>query len=116
MMHTQQGEPPRRQVDNSNAEARRAIAHTLGRLSSWRLDLARFQGMAERRFTEADRQAMLARCAAIEGELMMARTDLLLGLADTPRRVTANSRVVDVERALDDVQSAVARLRARLTQ
>ena len=72
--------------------------------------------MAERRFTEADRKAMLERCAAIEGELMMVRTDLIVGLADAPQKVAGNSRVVDVERALDNIEAAVEALRQKLTQ
>ena len=109
-------EPRRRQMDHSNADARHAIAQTLSHFSSWRLDLATFAAQAERRFSAADREAILDRCAVIETELMSARTDLILTLADAPQRVTANSRVVDVERALDDVEAAVARLRRRLTQ
>jgi hypothetical protein len=35
---------------------------------------------------------------------------------DAPQKVTAHSRVVDVERALDDVERAVRALRGRLTQ
>jgi hypothetical protein len=106
----------RRMMDHSNADARRAIAHTLGRFNDWRLDLARFQGMAERRFTEMERLGMLERCADIEGELMLARTDLIVGLADAPQKVAGHSRVVDVERALDNISTAVDALRKKLTQ
>jgi hypothetical protein len=109
-------EPRRRVMDHSNADARRAIADTLERFGSWRLDLARFQGMAERRFTDAERRAMLERCTDIEDELTAARTDLLEGLADAPQNVAGHSRVVDVERALDNIADAVAALRRRLTQ
>ena len=72
--------------------------------------------MAERRFNEAERKAMLERCAAIEGELLMARTDLIEGLADAPQKVAGHSRVVDVERALDNIETAVEALRKRLSQ
>ena len=109
-------EPRRRQIDRSNAEARRAVADTLAQFASWRLDLARFQCIIDRHSTEAERRVMLERCAAIEDELLMARTELIASLADAPHKVTGNSRVVDVERALDDVEATVARLRRRLTQ
>lgn len=107
-------EPRQRQMDHSNVDARKAIAETLARFGAWRVDLSRFAGKVERRFSDAERAAMLARCATIEGELLMARTDLLLGLADAPQKVVGHSRVVDVERALDNVAAAVGELRAKL--
>jgi hypothetical protein len=108
--------PRRRVVDNSNGQARQAIAATLEQFAAWRRDLAHFDAQVDRHFSAADRERMLARCAQIEGELLAARTDLLAGLMDAPQKVTAHSRVVDVERALDDVERAVRALRGRLTQ
>jgi hypothetical protein len=43
-----------------------------------------------------------------------ARTDILLALADTPARLAGHSRVVDVERALDSVDTAVRAVELRL--
>lgn len=107
-------EPVRRQTDTSNAEARGAIQATLAQFSAWRSDLARYAVQVERRLTEAERAAMLARCDEIERQLLEARTDLLIGLADAPQKVAGHSRVGDVEKALDGVAANVAQLRQRL--
>ena len=115
-MQLEQGEGKRRVVDTSNGDARRAVADTLAKFGPWRLDLARFQGFVERRFTDADRRQILARCAEIEAELLAARTELIVALAEAPQKVAGHSRVVDVERALDNIEAGVKALRAKLTQ
>ena len=110
-----QSEPRKRRVmDTSNAQARQALADVLTRFADWRDDLARIQARMERRYSAADRADMLARCAAIEDGLMAARTELLLTLADAPQRVAGNSRVVDVERALDNIETVVKAVRRKL--
>lgn len=106
--------PHKRKMDTSNGDARRAVKETLAQFSSWRLDLARFAVLAERQSSTANRKAILARCAQIESELLEARTDLIIGLANAPRKVAGHSRVVDVERALDNIEMAVAKLRGQL--
>lgn len=104
----------RRAIDTSNGEARRAVQTTLSQFNAWRLDLARFAVLSQRRSDEPTRTRMLERCGEIERELLEARTELIIGLADAPRKVAGNSRVVDVERALDNVETALATLREQL--
>lgn len=104
----------KRQTDTSNAEVRRAIATSWSRFSPWRNDIAHFNALAERGASAPDRDKMLARCAAIETELLATRTDLIVNLAGSPAPVAGHSRVVDVERALDNIEQAVSELRQRL--
>ena len=104
----------RRRADQSNVRARAAVAATLERFDDWRRHLAIFEVSAERRSSPDERAAMLAHCARIERELASARTDLLLSLADAPRPVAGHSRVVDVEKALDSIELALARVRRKL--
>lgn len=113
-MELESGEPRKRQMDTSNGEARRAVKATLARFDGWRLDLARFSAQADRGFGEQMRQAMLKRCSEIDAEVQETRTDLLINLADAPQRVAGHSRVVDVERALDNIDLDVAKLRRKL--
>jgi hypothetical protein len=115
-MQLEQGEHKRRVMDTSNGDARRAVADTLAQFNAWRLDLATYSALAERRFSAAEREKMLARCAAIEEELLAARTELIVSLAEAPQKVAGHSRVVDVEKALDNIEAGVAALRAKLTQ
>ena len=106
----------RRVMDTSNGDAKRAVAETLAQFGPWRVDLAQFMAHVERGISSADREKMLARCAAIEDELLAARTELIVGLAEAPRKVAGHSRVVDVEKALDNIEAGVKALRAKLTQ
>ena len=105
----------RRKTDTSNAEARRAIEASWSLFTPWRSDIAHFTAHTERGASEEDRAMMLARCAAIEKELLAVRTDLIANLAGSPRKVAGHSRVVDVENALDNIEQAVSRLRQKLT-
>ncbi len=116
--HEQELEPLKkhRVMDTSGADARRAIAETVAQFGPWRFDLARFSALAERQFSAAERQMMLRRCAEIETQLLAARTELIASLADAPRKVAGHSRVVDVERALDNIEDSVKRLRRKLMQ
>ncbi|MGV3490777.1 MAG: hypothetical protein ACO1OG_05575 [Devosia sp.] len=106
--------PRRRMSDTSNADARRAIADTVGLFSGWRSDLARFNVKTERRFSTAERLEMLERCAGIAGEVQEARVALLEDLMEAPRRVVGHSRVADVEKALDGVEATLAEIERRL--
>ena len=104
----------RRRTDQSNVKARAAVAATLDRFGAWRRRLAVFEVSAERRFSPEERAAMLAQCVQIERELAAARTELLLSLADAPQPVAGHSRVVDVEKALDNIETALAGVRRKL--
>ena len=64
----------------------------------------------------SNRAALTDDCAAIRSEVLAARTDILLALADAPARIAGHSRVVDVERALDSVDVAVKAVEQRLRQ
>lgn len=54
-------------------------------------------------------------CARIEDEIRMSRTEVILELAEAPRKVTSNSRVVDIERAFDNVEAALRDAKLALT-
>jgi hypothetical protein len=101
-------------MDTSNADARRALADMLTRFPAWRDDLCRFQAHVERRSTEAERQHIMNRCAEIEGEVMASRTELIMLFADAPPRLAGNSRVVDMERALDNIDVMLRNVRRAL--
>lgn len=116
-MSEQQDEPrARRAIDTSNREARQAVEPTVEQFHAWRSALAMLAVRAERRFRDADRQAMLERCAEIEGEIAGARSGLRAGLAEASEKVAGHSRVADVERALDGIEAAVRELRKKLGQ
>lgn len=103
-----------RVMDHSNRDARRAAA-TLEQFARWQLDLAQFHAQADRRLSDRARQSMLLRCTEIDMEVLKARTSLIIDLAEAPPTIAGNSRVVDVERALDRIQSSVEELRSKLT-
>ena len=101
-------------VDTSNKDARLAVVDLLERFSTWREDLARYAAQVKRDGTRAEIETILQRCDDIERDLMDARTELLNRLADAPQRVAGNSRVVDLERALDNTEASVNALRQQL--
>jgi len=105
-----------RKVDTSNAYARRAVRDILVRFDDWRKDLARFSAYVERCYTDAERATILERCQAIDEEMMEACTELTINLADAPPRVAGNSRIVDVERALDNTGASLKALRVQLSK
>jgi hypothetical protein len=70
---------------------------------------------AQRRVSTTDRLRMVGRCGEIEGEIINARTDILLHLVDAPRKVTSNTKVTDAERALDNLLGSVVNVRRLLT-
>jgi hypothetical protein len=104
----------RRIVDTSNGDARRAIQATLALFPSWRADLAAFAVRVERNYSASERELMLQRCRAISDGVQSARVSLIETLMDAPQRVAGNSRITDVERALDNIDAAVRQLRERL--
>jgi hypothetical protein len=102
------------QTTNPNLVVREALEPTLAQFNGWRSDLASFAVRAQRHAGDRDRQKMLERCAAIEDELRTARTDILLELAEAPRTIAGHSRVADVEKALDSIETALRDVRRRL--
>ena len=57
---------------------------------------------------------MLRRCDEIAREIADVRGDLILDLAEAPQPVAGHSRVVDIEKALDNIETALRDVRARL--
>jgi hypothetical protein len=60
------------------------------------------------RLSPDDLTDMAKECSLIATAIAEARTDLIIELAEAPAKVTGHSRVVDAERALDNVEAALA--------
>ena len=54
------------------------------------------------------------RCQEIEREIADVRTDLIVNLAEAPQRVSGHSRVVDIEKALDNLERSLGAVRAQI--
>jgi hypothetical protein len=100
---------------NPNAIVRDALEPTLTLFNAWRSDVASMAVRADRHAGDRDRRAMLERCAAIEDEVLAARTDLILELGEAPQAIAGHSRVADVEKALDNIEMALKDLERRLS-
>jgi hypothetical protein len=110
-LHQESG-PRGRAMDRSNQDARKAVSIVLERFTPWRLAIARMTGRAGMStLSPRDLATMAEACSMIAKGIAEARTDLIIELADAPLKVTSHSRVVDAERALDNVESALADLR-----
>jgi hypothetical protein len=110
-------QPRRRAMDHTNQHARKAVAEVLQRFTPWRQTIAHMSGGLQLgRVNAIDRDRMLDDCKKIEAEIAEARIDLLLQLADAPAKLTGHSRVVDAERALDNVEASLAQLRRLIAQ
>jgi hypothetical protein len=107
--------PRKRKIDTSSREARLAVADTVQRFGPWREKLAGIAARAERQLSETDRAHLVTECLEIEAALREARTEIILQLAEAPRKVTSNSRVVDIERAFDNIEATLGAIRDRLT-
>jgi len=58
----------------------------------------------------ADRATILAEAKSIRGQIVGARTDVIMILADASAGVTSNSRVVYVEKALDGLDETLSEI------
>jgi hypothetical protein len=99
---------------SSDQLAREALAEALTYFPKWRSDVARFEMTAERARKPVERAPMHERCDEIEREIIEVRTALILNLAEAPQQVSGHSRVVDIEKALDNIESALRDVKARL--
>ena len=57
---------------------------------------------------------MADRCGEIAREIAEVRTDIIFLLADTPRDIAGHSRVVDIEKALDNIEMKLAGVQKQL--
>lgn len=105
---------PRRKIDKSNQLVRRALADSIEQIGRWRMDAALMQARAGRRLNDADRMALRRQCTNIEAGIMEIRTGLIVDLAEAPSRIKAHSRVVDVEKALDNLEATLGDLQRHL--
>jgi uncharacterized protein YceH (UPF0502 family) len=99
---------------NPNTIIRDALEPMLPQFNAWRSDVASMAVKADRHAGDREKRAMLERCTAIEAELLEARTDLILELAEAPRVIAGHSRVADIEKALDNIEAALDDVRRRL--
>lgn len=110
-MDTHEESRPRRITDRSSRDARDAVADVVERFAPWRHTLATMTAMAERgRLANAERTGIEKQCEELGASILEARTELLAQLIDAPTKVTAHSRVVDVERALDNIEAGLLHL------
>lgn len=100
---------------NPNTVVREALEPTMSQFNHWRSDLASFAVRADRHAGDRDRRAMLERLAKIEAELRAARTDIIIELAEAPPVIAGHSRVADVEKALDNIETSLGEVRRRLS-
>lgn len=104
----------RRKIDRSDQIARAALADALTHFPKWRDDLALLAIRADRVSGAQDVERIVLRCEEIARELSDVRAGLILELADAPARICGHSRVVDIEKALDNIENALRNVTARL--
>jgi hypothetical protein len=100
-----------RAVDHVNRDVRLIITDTLSQFDHWRDRAALLQASVERK--GADRKAIRQECTSIREGILQARTDLIIGLAESPARISGHGRVVDVERALDSLEETLTQIEAK---
>ena len=105
---------PRRKTDKSNQLVRRALADSIDQIGRWRMDAALIEARAARRLSDEERVALRRQCTTIEAGIMEIRTGLIVDLAEAPSRIKAHSRVVDVEKALDNLEATLGDLQRHL--
>lgn len=100
---------PRRNVDHTAGDARRAVADVIARLEPLRSKVAVIYARTQRHCSEAEKKAMSDESREIKRAVEDARVELIDRLMDAPRKVLAHSRVADAERALDNLEVAINR-------
>lgn len=110
-------EAPRkkRAVDNSNGDARRAVADVVRRLEPMRAKVAIVSARTSRTHSSAERTELLAECDEVARACQDSRIELLDRLIDAPFKVVSHSRVADVEKAIDNLEAAVIAAKRQLS-
>lgn len=93
---------------------RAALAEALTHFPAWHDDLARLEVRTRRGVPGRERAAMADRCGEIAREIAEVRTDIIFVLADTPQTIAGHSRVVDIEKALDNIEIKLAGVQQQL--
>jgi hypothetical protein len=101
-------------ITSSDQHVRAALADALSHFPAWHDDLARLEVRTARGVPVREKPAMADRCGAIAREIAEVRTDIVLVLADTPRDIAGHSRVVDIEKAFDNLETKLAGVRKQL--
>jgi hypothetical protein len=104
------GAPRRRVMDKSNSQVRLALAQSIAQIGEWRSETALLSAQAARSDGRAS-ERLLARVSEIQAGIMAIRMDLLAGLADAPPAIKGHGRVVDVEKALDNLEAMLREVR-----
>lgn len=91
-----------------------ALAEALSHFPAWHDDLARLEVRTARGVPGRERAVMASRCGEIAREIAAVRTDIIFVLADTPQAIAGHSRVVDIEKALDNIELKLAGVRQQL--
>lgn len=107
--------PRTRVMDHTARDARHAVADVNERVGAWRSLVAKLYARAQRPLTRAEHDQALEECAKIEAEVLEARTTVLARLIDAPTKVTANSRITDFEKGLDNLEDALAACRKAIS-
>ena len=103
-----EGDRRPRVVDHSTRDARVAIATVVSDLERHRSRLAVIAARARHGVSRDEQMSLRKECLAIRLAIHQARLEVLENLMDAPPKVAAHSRVVDVEKALDNLERALS--------
>jgi hypothetical protein len=96
--------PERREARDAQA----ALVGTIARMETWQNRTKVLQALVLRQ--ASDRSSILAEAKSLRAQIVDARTDILMILADASAAVAGNSRVVDVEKALDTLDETLKQI------
>jgi len=86
-------------------EAQAALAGTVARMETWQNRAKVLRALVSR--PASDPSTILSETKLLRGQILEARTDIIMILADATAGVAGNSRVVDVEKALDSLDQTL---------
>lgn len=113
-MELQQRERRRRVMDTSAQQARAAVKEVVTQFMPWRASISQMRARLTKRRDRVELAHMRERSAQIALEVRTARGEFIAGLLDAPQKVTAHSRIVDVERAFDELEAELKALQNAL--